>query len=237
LKKVVAILGIICLSFTFVLGVYVADYYHAKHSYTYYVINARVKISHEGDITKLSNNAANDKAIIFYPGGKVEAIAYLPFLETIALEGYDCYLIKMPLNLAVFDIDAADQIIENTDYNAYYLAGHSLGGAMASEYAYENQDKLAGLFLMGAYVTQDFSDTNFLIREFIGDNDLIINSSDVDNANKYFSSNSALITIVGGNHSNFGDYGLQANDGEALISASKQAQEVATAITDAIKEQ
>lgn len=42
----------------------------------------------------------------------------------------------MPRNLAVLDVNAADGITEQyPDIDVWYLGGHSLGGAMAANYA------------------------------------------------------------------------------------------------------
>ena len=53
---------------------------------------------------------------------------------------------KMPFNLAVFDINAADYAYSNfPNIKKWYIGGHSLGGAMASAYAKNNESKLNGL--------------------------------------------------------------------------------------------
>ena len=77
---------------------------------------------------------------IFYPGGKVEYTAYAPLM---------CVLLKMPLNLAVLDVNAADSVFDMfPEISSWYIGGHSLGGSMAASYALENTDKLEGLVLL-----------------------------------------------------------------------------------------
>ena len=77
---------------------------------------------------------ASDIGLIFYPGGKVETEAYAPLLDQLAEQGITCVLVEMPLHLAVFDINAADDIYEQfPEITSWYLCGHSLGGAMASQ--------------------------------------------------------------------------------------------------------
>ncbi|MFI3229798.1 MAG: alpha/beta hydrolase [Bacillota bacterium] len=39
--------------------------------------------------------------IIFYPGGNVEAIAYLPLMQKLADEGILCVVVEMPFNMAM----------------------------------------------------------------------------------------------------------------------------------------
>lgn len=68
---------------------------------------------------------------IFYPGGKVEYTAYAPLLRACAERGVLCVLIRMPCNLAVFNINGANGIPDQfPDADHWYLGGHSLGGAM-----------------------------------------------------------------------------------------------------------
>jgi len=42
------------------------------------------------------------------------------------------------------------------------------------------------------------------------------------------------LTIVGGNHSGFGDYGKQTKDGKATISQTEQESQITLGITDFI---
>ncbi|MDQ3247653.1 MAG: alpha/beta hydrolase, partial [Chloroflexota bacterium] len=72
---------------------------------------------------------------IFYPGGRVDARAYAPAAHAIAATGVLVVIVPMPLNLAVFAPNRADQVI--TAYPAiqrWAIGGHSLGGAMAATY-------------------------------------------------------------------------------------------------------
>lgn len=76
--------------------------------------------------------------LIFYPGGKVENTAYTPLLHDLAEDGILCVLVKMPCNLAVLDMNAADSIPERfsevTDwYNRWALAGRGHGGKLCGQ--------------------------------------------------------------------------------------------------------
>ena len=104
--------------------------------------------------------------IIFYPGGKVEAESYAPLLSALAEEGILTVLVPMPVNLAVLDPDAAEGIVEEFSYiENWYMAGHSLGGAMAASYLAEQteSDYFKGLILLAAYSTEDLTKTDFII--------------------------------------------------------------------------
>ena len=59
--------------------------------------------------------------------------AYAPLLHDLAEDGILCVLVKMPCNLAVLDMNAADGIPERfSEVTDWYIGGHSLGGALAA---------------------------------------------------------------------------------------------------------
>ncbi|MDE7262630.1 MAG: alpha/beta hydrolase, partial [Oscillospiraceae bacterium] len=92
-----------------------------------------------------------EAGLIFYPGGKVEFTAYAPLLRSLAEEGILCVLIKMPCNLAVLDIDAAEGMQEKfPEIGDWYIGGHFLGGAMAAGYVADHVDEYKGLILLAA---------------------------------------------------------------------------------------
>ena len=185
---------------------YVNDYYKADESVL--TILDKAYVSEVNNVVELK--ADSNKGLIFYPGGKVEAYAYLALLDGLRNEGINVYLVKMPFNLAVFNINAADEIIKNhPEIEEWYIAGHSLGGAMASQYLEKNADKFSGLIQLAAYPINE-SEENTLVM--IGSNDLVLSR---DNIKDY-------VEIVGGNHAYFGDYGEQEGDGQASISRLDQ---------------
>lgn len=166
------------------------------------------------DLLLLSSDKAGDIGFIFYPGAKVEFTAYLPILDQIKEEtNISCFLVKMPFNMAIFDANRADAIIEQySEIDKWYIGGHSMGGAMASDYAAQNPDKVEGLILMGAYIYGDYPDENTLT--IYG----TLNSSVAEKID--YREN--IIAIEGGNHAQFGNYGKQNGDLDAAISRQKQ---------------
>ncbi len=58
----------------------------------------------------------------------------------------------MPLNLAIFGIDRAEEVIQTfSEIDIWAIGGHSLGGAMAAEFAGQNANEISGLALWAAY--------------------------------------------------------------------------------------
>lgn len=85
---------------------YVSDYYRAE-DVALEVMARGTGITVEGDFTILSPSVPSDTGIVFYPGAKVEAEAYLPLLDRIRQTGVTCVLVHMPFNMAIFDPGAA----------------------------------------------------------------------------------------------------------------------------------
>lgn len=165
------------------------------------------------------------RGLIFYPGGKVEFTAYAPLLHQLAEEGWTCILVKMPFNLAVFDMDAADDIPEHFPrIDSWYLGGHSLGGSMAASFAADENDfgQYDGLVLLGSYSTANLSKSGLEVYSIYGSEDLVLNR---EKYKKYFSNlptDTKELVIDGGCHAYFGDYGPQDGDGIPTITAEEQ---------------
>lgn len=178
---------------------------------------------------------AGSQALIFYQGGKVEEEAYAKLLRKIATAGIPSYIVKMPFNLAVFDIDAANQVIEKEKENEeWFLAGHSLGGAMAASYASDHSEKLKGLILLASYSSVDLRDKNLSLLSIYGTEDKILDQEKYLE-NKKFLPHLTEVEIEGGNHAYFGSYGEQEGDGEAEIPSSEQISKTAKEIIDFIQ--
>lgn len=193
--------------------IYASDYYRAE-DVAIEVMNNGDSISVKDNLIILSPTIPNDTALIFYPGAKVEYIAYLPILEKIKEScGITCILVKMPFNMAIFDSNAADKIIDQfPDIKNWYIGGHSMGGAMASNYASKHQDKVKGLILLGAYIYGEYPDDDALTVYGT------FNTSVAEKIN--YTEN--IVAIEGGNHAQFGNYGKQKGDHDATITSEEQ---------------
>ena len=165
---------------------------------------------------------SEDKALIFYPGAKVEETAYAPIMKSLAEQGIDCFLIKMPIKLAILGANKADDIRTKYDYENYYLAGHSLGGAMAANYATEHLNDYSGLFLLAAYPTKDLTTAQFPVVFIYGDNDKVLNREKLEVGFTLVPSDYKKVEIAGGNHAQFGAYGAQDGDDTATITPEEQ---------------
>lgn len=174
-------------------------------------------------------------ALIFYPGAFVEATAYAPLLHKLAAGGVDCFLVRMPLRLALFGVNKADRLMAAYPYERWYLAGHSLGGAMAAQYAAKHPDALSGLFLLGAYTAKDLTAVPFSVVYLYGTNDGVINRAKLEKGLLLSPLGTVTVELDGGNHAQFGSYGPQKGDGEATISAEEQLTRTAEAVLQTIR--
>lgn len=199
---------------------YVSDYYRAE-AVALAVMGQDSGISQQGGLTILSPSYPTDTAIIFYPGAKVEAEAYLPLLDQIRQTGVTCMLVHMPFRMAIFDADAAEEVIARfPEIQHWYIAGHSMGGAMASKFASDHPDLVDGLILMGAYIYGDYPE----------ENTLTIYGSLNQSVEDHIDYTENIVEIQGGNHAQFGNYGPQKGDPPATVSAEEQQRQTVEAI-------
>jgi hypothetical protein len=204
--------------------VYTGNYYHAAAS-----AEAAMK-SDQGvrvirkDYGWLFDGDSTKDALIFYPGGKVEAASYAPLCRRIAESGLDVCLADMPFRLAFFDMNSADEIIRSEGYEHWYLAGHSLGGVAASYYASEHGDQLDGLILLASYSTKKL-DKDLPTVLIHGSEDKVLRMDQFREHKGNLPPGTMEYVIKGGNHAYFGDYGEQDGDGKARITGEQQMQE------------
>ena len=167
---------------------------------------------------------------IFYPGGLVPSEAYAPLLRALAEEGVLCVVPKMPLRLAVLDMNAADGIAaQYPDITRWAIGGHSLGGAMAASYAAAHGEDFAALVLLAAYSTAEVP-AHIAAVSIYGDADQVMNREKYAQYRDNLPEGAVELIIPGGNHAQFGDYGVQKGDGWATITPDEQLAQTLQAI-------
>ncbi len=92
--------------------------------------------------------ASPTTGLILYPGAACDVRGYAPVLRRVAERGYLVVGVPMPLDMAIFAPNRADDVrAAFPTVKRWVVAGHSMGGAMAAHYAHEHPDDLAGLLL------------------------------------------------------------------------------------------
>ena len=217
-------------------GWYLGDYYRADN-------RAIAAFAPEGQVARRELEGGGAvylpeepvAGLIFYPGGKVEHTAYQPLMEACAVRNILCVLVEMPFRLAVLDIDRAQGIQDQyPQVERWYMAGHSLGGAMAASYLEGTEEEFAGLVLLGAYSTADLSDRNLQVLSLYGDCDLVLGREKYESCRDNLPGDVQEVVLEGGCHSGFGFYGPQKGDGVPNLSAEEQILQTARAIEELV---
>ena len=205
-------------------AVYVSVYYHADETALLAMqANETVSVT-ETACGWLFDGPGEDTALIFYPGAKVEAEAYAPLLRSLAEQGVDVCLMKLPFRLALLGGSAARRAIEAHDYEKWYIGGHSLGGVVAASYAAKHADTVAGVILLAAYPIKQIPDPLMELL-LVGSEDRVINRKRLEASTSLAPESFVEHIIEGGNHAQFGSYGPQKGDGIATITPTEQLRE------------
>ena len=171
--------------------------------------------------------------LIFFPGGLVQPEAYAPMSRTIAEQGYNVFIVKLPFGSAPFkseEADVMDQALSliNTETSIQYwvVGGHSRGAAIASRFAYSYGNQFDGLVLIGTSHPKeeafDLSNTTLSVTKIYASNDGLASVEEVKANAIYLPDDTNWVLIDGGNHGQFGYYGAQLGDNAASISREEQ---------------
>lgn len=232
-KKVVTIMSVavVVAAAIFAWVTYANDYYRATDVAKKAMINStRVEIVEANDYYLFSSSPLSSyigsgygKGIVFYPGGKVDEVAYAPLMVELAAEGYEVYLVKMPAKLAILDMNAAEDIFrEATHIKEWTMMGHSLGGAMAASFSASHDEEVEALVLLAAYSTEDLKNLDMKVYSFYGSEDKVLNMEKYEEYRTNLPEEVIEEVIEGGNHANYAHYGAQEGDGEATITREEQ---------------
>ena len=170
--------------------------------------------------------------LVLYPGARVDPRSYAPAAHALAEEGYLVVIVPMPLNLAVFAPDRAAEVMAAfPEIGRWAVGGHSLGGAMAARFAYQNPDAVQGLVLWAAYPasTDDLSGYSTAVTSIYATEDGLTTEDKIAASRPLLPLDTSWVAIDGGNHAQFGWYGPQAGDGTATISREEQQKQIVAA--------
>lgn len=174
-------------------------------------------------ISSKNNNEESKFGLIFSPGAFIKEDAYLPILSELSKRGIKIYILKSSL----FGVGDMSSILLKSNIKNYILVGHSFGGSKLLNYLKQENKYLElvkGVVLLSSYGqnSQNFSGSNIKFISVVGSDDKIINFEKYENYKNNLPSSTKYLYIDGGNHSYFGNYGLQYGDSEGLISRELQ---------------
>ena len=201
---------------------------------------ALLALEAEGDVTVTVGEDAiifqpvdiePDTALVFYPGGKVDYRSYAPPLRQVASRGFLVISVRAPLNLMVFAPGKAEEYFPQYPHIKHWaVGGHSLGGAMAAQYAGNHPDKVEALVLWASYPASnnDLSESGLKVLSIYGTLDMG-GMQPFDASRALLPADTTWVVIEGGNHAQFGDYGSQPGDNPATVNAIDQQTQVVMA--------
>ena len=103
-------------------------------------------------ITLTPTAAAPRTGLVFQPGARVDPRAYVPLLTRVSAAGVLVVVVKQPLSIGFTAIGAPGDVIDDhPEVEEWSTGGHSLGGVVASAYAEDHPDEVAGLLLWASY--------------------------------------------------------------------------------------
>lgn len=174
---------------------------------------------------------------IFYPGGLVDPRAYAPMAHDISAQGYLVVIVPMPLNLAFFDANrATDVIARYPSIKRWAIGGHSLGGVAAAMFLKSHPDATQGIVFWASYPADSMVDYKGMVVSISGSSDGLSTPDKINAARALLPATTKFVVIDGGNHGQFGWYGLQLGDGVATISRETQQEQIVNATLGFLKQ-
>ena len=170
--------------------------------------------------------------LILYPGGRVDYRSYAPAARAIAARGSLVVITHAPLNLAVLHPGAASDVISaHPEIQHWAIGGHSLGGAMAANFAYTHPGAVQALVLWAAYPagSNNLSASGLKVLSISGTLDGLATPEKIAASATLLPADTTWVAIPGGDHAQFGWYGDQAGDNPATISREEQQAQIVAA--------
>lgn len=163
---------------------------------------------------------------IFYPGGRIDPRGYSTLMRSLAEKGYLVVIPTMPINMAIFDSNAADEIIAaHPEISHWVIGGHSVGGTAAALYTFSHPAQINGLAIWSSYPADnsDLSALNIPTILMYGGNETRVTDESVGARKHLLPLNTKYEKIEGGDHHPFGAYELTDRD-ENLATVSREEQ-------------
>lgn len=191
--------------------------------------NVLVEVAQDPWLTFTPAQTVPTTGFIFYPGGRIDPQGYAPLMQAIAAEGYQIVVPEMPINMAVFQPNIADEIMAAyPEIDQWAIGGHSVGGTMAAQYTHEHPELIDGLVIWASYPADnaDLSDFNLPVALIYGSLDPRVNADAVMARQHLLPPDTVYTQIEGGDHHQFGAYKIEPEEHFATIAADDQQQQI-----------
>ena len=199
----------------------------------------QVEVTQEPWLTFTPTSDPSNTGFIFYPGGRVDPKAYASLMRKLSSEGYLVVVPSMPINMAVFNPNIADEIMEHySEIQHWVIGGHSVGGAMAAQYTGNHPKTIDGLAIWASYPPDniDISDLYIPVVSVYGSRELRVNDESVGERKHLLPEDTRYVRIEGGDHHQFGAYEINPQDHLATISRASQHDQIIQATLEILRE-
>ena len=179
-----------------------------------------------------------ETGFIFYPGGRINPQGYATLMRAIALEGTLVVVPNMPINMAVFNANVADDIMAYfPDIEDWVIGGHSVGGTMAAQYAHQHPELVKGLVIWASYPAENANLSNYDIPvlSIYGTLDPRVNDDSIRERKHLLPDDTQYTRIEGGDHHQFGSYEIKPGEHFATINRDSQQREIIQATLNLLR--
>lgn len=188
------------------------------------VSDARVTVAESAtDIVLTPSATPSATGVFFQPGARVDARAYAAILRPLAEAGYVVVIAKQPLGIAFTALPAFDAAkAQHPEIARWIVGGHSLGGTVACMQAdagdTDPQAPVVGLLLYASHPAGDISTSlHAKVMSISASHDGLATPDKIAATKPTLPPDATYVTIEGGVHAFFGDYGTQPGDGDPTI--------------------
>jgi hypothetical protein len=206
--------------------------------------SADVTVRRGRDLVFEPRGAPPRAGLVFHPGGYGDPEAYARVFHEVARHArLRCVIVPGPQRTPIANRFSTDRVLaEHADIGRWFIAGHSQGGAVAALYLRDRLDqpavagKIAGLVFLGFFV---FDRHSLAARALpclsvYGDRDG--HAERFKPNEKNLPAGAKVVCIEGGNHGQFGAYGLHFPDGTPTISREAQQDRTIAEIVEFVDE-
>lgn len=164
--------------------------------------------------------ATPSRALLFFPGARVGAEAYLWTLSPLVEQGVTVVVSKPRFGLALLDTRGLPTWTEAApEVSEWVVGGHSMGGVKACAVAKDNPGRVTGLLLAGSYCAEDLSArTDLVVLSVGGSRDGLSTPQKIAENAHLLPPDATFVEVAGMNHAQFGAYGEQSGDESPQIS-------------------
>ncbi len=203
------------------------------------ISDENVEVTHEAWLTFTPSGVDVESGFIFYPGGRINPKGYATLLKPIAAEGYLVVVPEMPINMAIFDVDVADEIMaQYPEIKHWVIGGHSVGGVSATMYTAEKPEQIDGLAIWAAYPADnsDISALDIPVLSIYGGREEGVTDESVGERKYLLPADTEYIKIEGGDHHQFGSYKIKPEEHLATVERSIQQAQIIEAMLVLLEE-